>query len=90
MYIALVMACLAYDPSYCKILEDQLGPYKTYEQCEERALAMGRMVYKHMPGYKAVRWKCRPAAQGQLSSQWQGDQHFADITYTMRRDNLFL
>ena len=70
MYIALVMACLVSDPSYCKVLEDQWGPYKSYEACEERALAMGRLVSRHMPGYKAVRWKCNPAGKGQLSSQW--------------------
>ena len=70
MYIALVMACLISDPSHCQILEDQRGPYETYELCQARALEMSRDVNKHMPYFKPVRWKCRGVGKGQLTTGW--------------------
>lgn len=70
MYIALVMACLVNDPAYCKVLEDQRGPYETYERCQARAYEMSEAVHRHMRGYKSIRWKCKPVAKGQLSGRW--------------------
>jgi hypothetical protein len=70
MYIALVLACWYSDPSYCRVLEDQRGPYSSYEQCQTRALEMSKDVHRHMQGYKAVQWKCKSVVKGQLTTPW--------------------
>jgi hypothetical protein len=70
MYMALVLACLISDPNQCLVLEDQRGPYKTYERCEARALEMSQAIHLTMSGFKPYQWKCKPVAKGQLSSQW--------------------
>ena len=70
MFIALVMACHVWDPSYCKVLEDQRGPYKSYEQCQVRALEMSEDVHRHMQGYKPIQWKCKSVVKGQLTASW--------------------
>lgn len=67
MYQALVWVCLMSNPAECITLEDQRGPYKTYERCESRAYEMSRSVHIHMKGYKPKRWSCRGLAKGQLT-----------------------
>ena len=64
------MACHVWDPNYCKVLEDQRGPYKSYEQCQARALEMSEDVHRHMQGYKSVKWKCKGVVKGQLTAPW--------------------
>jgi hypothetical protein len=68
MFQALVLACMVFQPTVCWQLEDQLGPYKTYEKCEARALEMGRAVHIHMAGYRPVSWKCQALPKGRLST----------------------
>ena len=68
MFQALVMACLAYNIEYCKILEDQIGPYESRKQCQARAFEMSEAVHRHMPGYKAMKWRCRTLRQGELTA----------------------
>jgi hypothetical protein len=70
MYIALVLACWYSDPNYCRVLEDQRGPYPSYEQCQTRALEMSEAVHRHMQGYKPVQWKCKGVGKGQLTAPW--------------------
>ena len=70
MYLALVMICMIGQPNYCQILEDQRGPYETYERCKTRALEMSRDVNEYMPGFKPMRWKCRGVGKGQLTTRW--------------------
>jgi len=70
MYMALVLACLISDPNQCLVLEDQRGPYKTYERCEARALEMSQAIHISMSGFKPRQWKCKSVVKGQLSSQW--------------------
>ena len=70
MYIALVLACWYNDPNYCRVIEDQRGPYETYERCKTRALEMSRDVNEYMPGFKPMRWKCRVVGKGQLTTRW--------------------
>tara|TARA_Y100001973_G_C4954212_1_gene211756 strand:+ start:341 stop:553 length:213 start_codon:yes stop_codon:yes gene_type:complete len=70
MYIALVMICMMGNPNYCQILEDQRGPYKTYERCQDRAMEMARDVSEYMPSFKPVRWKCKGVGKGQLTTTW--------------------
>ena len=68
MYQALVWACLVWNGEGCKILEDQRGPYESYNRCQVRALEMSEDVHIHMIGYKATRWKCRPLPKGRLTA----------------------
>ena len=70
MYLALVWACLVNQPGYCKVLEDQRGPYNSYEKCEARAYEMSEAVHIHMKGYKATRWKCKALPKGQLTTTY--------------------
>jgi len=50
------------------LLEDQRGPYSTYERCEARALEMGRAVHIHMKGYRPIWWRCDSLPKGKLST----------------------
>lgn len=68
MFQALVLVCMIYQPDDCLMLEDQRGPYKTYEQCEARAYEMSRAVHKHMRRYKPISWNCVPLPKGKLST----------------------
>jgi len=68
MFQALVLACMILQPTVCWQLEDQLGPYKSYERCEARAMEMGRSVHLHMKGYRPVSWKCQALPKGRLST----------------------
>ena len=70
MYIALVLACWWTDSNYCRVIEDQRGPYKSYERCQVRALEMSEDVHIHMQGYKAVQWKCKAVPKGVLTAPW--------------------
>lgn len=70
MFIALVMACLVNDPDYCKILEDQQGPYETRKECKIRAIEMSRDVHRHMPFYKPVQFKCKSVSNSALTARW--------------------
>jgi len=70
MYMALVLACLISDPNQCVVLEDQRGPYQTYERCKSRAFEMSQAIHINMSGFKPYQWKCKPISNGQLSSQW--------------------
>lgn len=68
MYQALVLACMVFQPTECWQLEDQLGPYSSYEKCEARAMEMSRSVYMHMKGYRPISWKCQALPKGRLST----------------------
>ena len=70
MFVALVMACLVSDPDYCKILEDQQGPYETRKECEMRALEISRDIHRYWPLYKPVQFKCKSIPNGRLTAQW--------------------
>ena len=70
MFIALVMACLANNPDYCKILEDQQGPYETRKECKMRALEISRDIHRYWPLYKPVRFKCKSVSNSALTAQW--------------------
>ena len=67
MFQALVLACMVLQPDQCLQLEDQRGPYKTYERCEARVYEMSRVVHIYLKGYKPVSWKCVPLPKGKLS-----------------------
>jgi|DEB0MinimDraft_4_1074332.scaffolds.fasta_scaffold07351_2 hypothetical protein len=67
MFQAILFVCLISDPTHCLILEDQRGPYKTYERCETRAYEMSRMVHIKMRGYKPTKWNCRSLPKGALT-----------------------
>ena len=67
MFQAIVLACLAFNMEQCYQLEDQRGPYQTYEKCEKRAYEMSRAVHQHMRGYKPVSWQCRTLPKGKLT-----------------------
>jgi hypothetical protein len=47
MFQALVLACMVFQPTKCWQLEDQRGPYSSYEKCEARAMEMARSVHTH-------------------------------------------
>jgi hypothetical protein len=68
MFQALVLACLIFEPTKCWQLEDQRGPYKSYEQCKARAYEMSQAVHIHMRGYRPVSWKCQRLPEGKLST----------------------
>ena len=68
MFQALVLACMVFQPTECWQLEDQRGPYSSYERCEDRAMEMARSVHVHMKGYKPVSWKCQALPKGKLST----------------------
>lgn len=44
MFKALVLACSLAAPTECWEFRDTRGPYKTYEQCKERAYVMGNNI----------------------------------------------
>lgn len=67
MFQALVLACMVANMGQCYELEDQRGPYETYERCEKRAYEMARVVHIYMKGYKPVSWQCRPLPKGILT-----------------------
>jgi hypothetical protein len=67
MFQAIVYACLVFNMEQCILLEDQRGPYNTYERCEKRAYEMSRAVHKRMSGYKPVSWQCRALPKGRLT-----------------------
>ena len=70
MFVTLVMACLVSDLDYCKILEDQQGPYETRKECEMRALEISRDIHRYWPLYKPVQFKCKSIPNGRLTAQW--------------------
>ena len=57
MYQALVWACLVWNGEGCKILEDQRGPYESYDRCQVRALEMSEDVHMQII---VVRTICSP------------------------------
>ena len=44
MFKTLVLACSLSVPTDCWEFRDTRGPYKTYEQCQNRAYEMGRQI----------------------------------------------
>ena len=44
MFKTLVLACSLAAPTECWEFHDTRGPYKTYEQCKERAYEMGNAI----------------------------------------------
>ena len=50
MFKTLVLACSLSVPSDCWEFNDTRGPYKTYDQCKERAYEMGNDIM-NMPNY---------------------------------------
>jgi hypothetical protein len=67
MFQAILFACLLSDPTHCVMLEDQRGPYKTYERCEARAYEMSEAVHRWMSGFKPTKWNCRSLPKGSLT-----------------------
>jgi len=43
-----------------------MGPYRSIDKCEQRALAMSRDVHRYMKGWKGVSYECNPLPKGQL------------------------
>ena len=68
MFQALVLTCMIFQPTECLQLEDQRGPYRSYESCESRAIEMARSVHIYMKGYKPISWKCQALPKGKLST----------------------
>ena len=50
MFKTLVLACSLSVPTDCWEFNDTRGPYKTYEQCQQRAYEMGNNIME-MAGY---------------------------------------
>jgi len=59
MFKTLVLACSLSVPTDCWEFNDTRGPYKTYDQCKERAYEMGRDIME-MPNMdlRPINFKC--------------------------------
>ena len=67
MFKAILVACIASGaPGECITFTDQMGPYRSIDKCEQRALAMSRDVHRYMKGWKGVSYECNPLPKGQL------------------------
>ena len=42
----------------CHTLSDLHGPYKTKEECVQRAYEIGQELPNYMPNYVALKYKC--------------------------------
>jgi len=61
MFKVIVLACSVAIPSDCWEYHDTRGPYKTYEQCTERAYVMGNNIAEINRGAIMPRsFKCVP------------------------------
>ena len=67
MYKALVIVCSFYLPDGpCMTFEDEWGPYRTEELCEERVIEMSEMIMrrpKPLPPPHAYSYKCELAGE---------------------------
>lgn len=70
MYQAVVIACLigtsAVQRDQCTFLEAQQWQ-ESEHMCKRHALVLAQRVHKHMRGYEAVGWSCKPLPKGVLS-----------------------
>tara|TARA_Y100001937_G_C6940956_1_gene250358 strand:- start:393 stop:605 length:213 start_codon:yes stop_codon:yes gene_type:complete len=57
MFETWVLVC-AIGSSLCHTLVDEYGPYKTKQQCVERAYEIAVDVPDMLPGYIATKYKC--------------------------------
>ena len=59
MFKTLVLACSLAAPTECWEFHDTRGPYKTYEQCKERAYEMGNAIMEINEGaIEPKQFKC--------------------------------
>ena len=77
MFKALVLVCLASNPSACFVAEDQRGPYRTHEQCMDRIAEMSIAIMNlenHVPfSYRCEKVKGESANGEQPSSNNKQD-----------------
>jgi hypothetical protein len=62
MFEAWVAFCLLSNPNECAMAQDTWGPYKTMEECEQRALDMAESLYL-LPDHLPVAWHCKPPGE---------------------------
>tara|TARA_R100000900_G_scaffold113406_1_gene88480 strand:+ start:724 stop:939 length:216 start_codon:yes stop_codon:yes gene_type:complete len=58
MFETLVLVCIVGNANICHTLEDLEGPYKTKQECIERAYEISVDLPSYMPNFKAVKYKC--------------------------------
>ena len=61
------MVCAIISPNKCFQIEDIQDIYKTEEKCIERAIEIGLQVPYYYPHYRAVKYRCKKLAKGQLT-----------------------
>ena len=67
MFKVIVLACSVAFPDDCWEYHDTRGPYKTYEQCQERAYVMGNDIAQIHEGRIMPRqFRCVPLKGTQL------------------------
>ena len=67
MFKLMVLACSLVQPNFCVQFEDTRGPYKTIEQCEQRAYEMSQDIYNIQPTMRPISYKCKQLKKGQLT-----------------------
>ena len=58
MFETFVLICMVGAPNICHTLSDLHGPYKTKEECVQRAYEIGQELPNYMPNYVALKYKC--------------------------------
>ena len=69
----------------CHTLSDLEGPYKTKEECVQRAYEIGQELPTYMPNYVALKYKCFNSEddEGKVRTQWHmktGEQPYSRNT----------
>ena len=73
MFETWVLICAIGSP-LCHTLVDEYGPYNNKKQCITRAYEIAAELPKHMPNYKAVKYKCMKVEknlEGKIRTSWQ-------------------
>ena len=67
MFKCFVIICSLIDPNNCLQLEDITDIHKTEESCIERAIEISTQVPYYYPNYRAMKYRCKKLAKGQLT-----------------------
>ena len=58
MFETFVLVCVIGTSNICHTLSDLEGPYKTKQECIDRAYEIGVELPNYMPNFQALKYKC--------------------------------
>jgi|TARA_R100001460_G_scaffold59662_2_gene99540 hypothetical protein len=58
MFETFVLVCIIGTSNICHTLSDLEGPYKTKQECIDRAYEIGVELPNYMPNFQALKYKC--------------------------------